>query len=93
MKNESLAVHGKARAVQLIINSLLYGRNENIPSIHPEFSRESIFTNLVEKNFPRTLRILVNVSFQFCLAAEFIGQDGAILPEDQPVKLQESREG
>ena len=35
--------------------------------------------------------ILVNVRFQFCLAAESIGQDGAILPDDQPIKLRESR--
>ena len=37
--------------------------------------------------------ILVNVYFQFCLAAESIKQDGAILPDDQPIKLQESRTG
>ena len=37
--------------------------------------------------------ILINVHFQFCLAAESIGQDGAILPNDQPIKLQESRVG
>ena len=37
--------------------------------------------------------ILVDVRFQFCLAAESIWQDGAILPDDQPIKLRESREG
>ena len=31
--------------------------------------------------------ILVNMRFQFCLAAESIGQDGAILPDNQPIKL------
>ena len=31
--------------------------------------------------------MLVNVRCQFCLAAQFIGQDGAILPDDQPIKL------
>ena len=42
-------------------------------------------------NFPKLSEnfetILVNVRFQFCLAAESIGQDGAILPDDQPIKL------
>ena len=42
-------------------------------------------------NFPKFSEnfetILVDVRFQFCLAAEFIGQDGAILPDDQPIKL------
>ena len=37
--------------------------------------------------------ILVDVHFQFCLAVESIGQDGAILPDDQPIKLRESRAG
>ena len=30
----------------------------------------------------------ITTPFQFCLAAESVGQDGAILPDDQPVKLQ-----
>ena len=29
--------------------------------------------------------------FQFCLAAESIGQDDVILPDDQPINLRESR--
>ena len=36
----------------------------------------------------------MNVPFQFCLAAESaIGQDGTILPDDQPIKLRKSRAG
>ena len=31
--------------------------------------------------------------FQFWLAAESMGQDGAILPDDQPIKFQENRAG
>ena len=50
---------------------------------------KSIFPKFSE-NFET---ILVNVRCQFCLAAEFIGQDGAILPNDQSIKLQESRAG
>ena len=42
------------------------------------------------KNFET---ILVNVRCQFCLAAELIQQDGTILPDDQLIKLQESRAG
>ena len=44
-------------------------------------------------NFPKFSEnfetILVNVRFQLWLAAESIGQDGAILPDDQPIKLRE----
>ena len=52
----------------------------------PEFYNFLKFSENFEK-------MLVNVQWQFCLAAEFIGQDGAILPDDQPIKLQESRAG
>ena len=48
-------------------------------------------------NFPtfseNSETILVNVRFQFCLAAESIGQDDAILPDDQLIQLRESRAG
>ena len=48
-------------------------------------------------NFPKFSKtfetIFVDVRFQFCLAAESIGQDGAILPDDQPIKLLENRVG
>ena len=42
-------------------------------------------------NFPKFSEnfetILINVHFQFCLAVESIGQNGAILPDGQPIKL------
>ena len=48
-------------------------------------------------NFPKFSEnfetILVNVRFQFCLAVESIGQDGTILPNDQPTNLRESKAG
>ena len=34
--------------------------------------------------------IPLNVRFQFCLAAESIRQDGAILTDDQPIKLEKA---
>ena len=35
--------------------------------------------------------ILDNVRFQLCLAAASVREDGAILPDDQPIKLPQSR--
>ena len=52
----------------------------------PEFYNFSTFSGDFEA-------ILINVRFQFCLAAESIGQDGAILPDNQPMKWRESRVG
>ena len=43
-KNEGLVFHGMARAIRLI-NSLFYGKNENVPNIHREFA----------DNFPKKL--------------------------------------
>ena len=93
IKNEGLVFHGTARAIRLI-NSLLDGKNENIPNIHRQvadnFSKNQKhfpkFDNLPKfsKNFET---ILLNVRFQFCLAAESIGQDGAILPDDRPNQI------
>ena len=37
VKNEDLVFHGTARAIRLI-NSLLHGKNENVPNIHKEFA-------------------------------------------------------
>ena len=63
--------------------------------------RKIIAQEFYEKHFPEFYNfpkfsenfetILVNVRYLFCLAAEFIGQDGAILPDDQPIKFQESK--
>ena len=132
VKNEGLVFHGTARAIQLI-NSLLYGKNENIRTVTdnlPTILKKNIFHEIRPKsfsqgfllifkivrkfteNFPKIIAqefyqkhfpkfynfpkfsekfetILVDVRLQFCLAAEFIGQDGAILPDDQPIKLRE----
>ena len=48
-------------------------------------------------NFPKFSKnfetILVNMRCQFCLGAELIQQDGTILPDDLPIKLQENRAG
>ena len=68
------------RSFQKIITHELYQRN------FPDFCSFLKFS----ENFET---ILVNIHFQFCLAAESIGQDGAILPDHQPIKLQESRAG
>ena len=65
--------------------------------------RKIIAHELYEKHFPEFHNfpkfsenfdtILVNVRCQFYLAAESIGQDSAILHDDQPIKLRESRAG
>ena len=67
----------------------------------PKTYRELIVHEFYQKHFPefynfpkfseKLKTILVNV--RFCLAAESIGQDGAILSDDQPIKLRESRAG
>ena len=69
----------------------------------PRISRQTIVHEFHQKyllefhnipKFPRTFEtILVNVPLQFCLAAASIGQNAAILPDDQPIKLRESRAG
>ena len=40
VKCEGLVFHGTARAIRLI-NSLFYGKNENIPNIHRQFADNS----------------------------------------------------
>ena len=82
---------------------LIFKFSENSPKISPRISRKIIVQDFHQKHFSRFYNfpkfsenfetILVNVLFQFCLAAESIGQDGAILPDDQPIKLRESRAG
>ena len=66
--------------------------SENCPNTCQEFPKELIAHEFYQKhfhefyNFPKFSvnleTILVNVRFQFCLAAESIGQDGAILSND-----------
>ena len=60
-----------------------------IKSIFQSFIAFYIFYSLPKfsKNFET---ISVNIHFQLCLAAESIGQDSAILPDDQPIKLRET---
>ena len=69
----------------------------NHPTLENNCSRVLSEAFLEFYNFPKFSEnfesILVNVRFQFCLAAEYIGQDGAILPNDQPIILRESRAG
>ena len=53
VKNEGLVFHGTARAIRLI-NSLLNGKNENIPNIDRQFADNSpkiFFTKLVQNHF------------------------------------------
>ena len=58
VKNEGLVFHGTTRAIRLI-NSLLFGKNENIPNIDRQFtdnSQKNIFTKLVQNHFPKDFR-------------------------------------
>ena len=72
---------------------------ENLPGIFRKIISEELYQKHLPEfyNFPKFSEnfetILVEVRFQFCLAAEYIGQDGAMLPDDQPIKLRESRAG
>ena len=78
---------------------LIFKFSENFPKTHREFSGKNRSRVLLKTfpefyNFPKFPEtILLNMRYQFCLAAESIGQDGAILPDDQPIKLRESRAG
>ena len=55
---------------------------------------KSIFPSCITPKFSQDYEaISVNVHFWFCSTAESIGQDSAILPDDQPIKLQESKAG
>ena len=61
----------------------------------PETYRKIIVCDFCQKhlpefyNFPKFSEnfetIFVNILFQFCLSAEFIRRDGAILADDQPI--------
>ena len=72
---------------------------ENSPRIFQKIIAQEFY----QKHFPKFYNfskfsknfetILVDMLFQFCLATQSIRQDGTVLPDDQPIKLQESRAG
>ena len=74
-----------------------------LPEKSPRISRKIIAHEFYERHFPECHNfpkfsdnfetILINVHFQFCLAAESIGPDGAMLSDDPPIKLRERRAG
>ena len=119
VKDEGWVFHGTARAIRLI-NSLLFGENENIPNIHREFPdnfpKNYFFTKLVQNHFPRfsvdiqifwtlsgnwpriSRKIIVDEFHQkyfreFYNFPKFSENFETILPDDQPIKLRESRAG
>ena len=71
-----------------------------LPENSPRICRKIIVHEFHQKYFPEFYNFpkfpenfetsLVNVPFQFCLAAESIGQDGVILPDDQPIKFEKA---
>ena len=81
---------------------LIFKFSKNCPKTHREFPEKISLTSFIKTSFPSLITyevfrnfetILVNVRFQFCLAAESMGQDDAILPDNQPIKLRQSRAG
>ena len=76
---------------------------ENFPKTYREYPEKIIAQKFYQKhfhefyNFPKFsenfVTILVNMRFQFCLAAKSIRQDGPILSDNQPIKLRESKAG
>ena len=52
LKAEGLVLCGKARAVRLI-NSLLFGKNENSPKIQVEFADSFLKKCSVQNHFPK----------------------------------------
>ena len=73
----------------LVIFKFFPKLTENFPKRNRSHVLSKYFSEFY--NFPKFSEnfetILVNRRFEFCLAAESIGQDGAILPDDQPIKL------
>ena len=72
---------------------LIFRSFENSPRI----SRKVIAHEFYQKHFPELYNfpmfsdtVLVNVCIQFCLAPESMGQDGAILPGDQPISCKKA---
>ena len=76
---------------------MIFKFSENSPRISRKIIVHMFNTSLSPEfyNFPKFSEnletIFINVRFQFCLAAESVGQDGTILPDDQPIKLLDSR--
>ena len=77
---------------------LIYKFFENCPKTHREFPKNNV-RKLYQKDFPEFHdfpkfsgnfeTILINVHFQFCLGVDPSGR----MPDDQPIKLRESRAG
>ena len=72
----------------------------NFPTVVGKLTEISLKNNLsrislikVSIFFENFETMLVNLCFQFCSAAESKGQDGAILPDDQPIRLSEDKAG
>ena len=61
VKNEGLVFHGTARAIRLI-NSLFYGKNENIPKICRQFFRKIIFHEISPKSFSQGFLMIFRFS-------------------------------
>ena len=75
--SRKLSVNSLRRSRKIISYEIL---KNILPSLIPFLSFSENFETM-----------LVNVRFHFCLATEFIGQDRAILPNEQSIKLRESR--
>ena len=78
---------------------MIFKFSQNCPKTYRELPEELITRKFYQKRFPKFCNfpkfsekletILLDLRFQFCIAVETIGQDGAILPVDQPIKLRE----
>ena len=63
VKNEDLVFHGTTRAIRLI-NSLLPGKNENIPNIQRQFtdnSQKNIFHEIRSKSFSQGFLLIFQI--------------------------------
>ena len=63
VKNEGSVFHGTARAIRLI-NSLLDGKNKNIPNIHRQFadnSKKNIFHKIRPKSFSQGFLLIFQI--------------------------------
>ena len=95
--------HENYSKINFLIFSVDFKIFRELSENSPRISRKIIVHEFYQKHFPEFHNfpkfsenfetILIKVHFQFCSAVESIGQDGAILPDYQPVKLRESRAG